>query len=176
METSSLLSYSALTGYHTTGHHVEVSESQFRDILQLLLQYVIVDEAWYRSSNEDVDQAIAAGEMKSAKEHYTSAGYFEDRMPRPLIVDEDWYLQAYTDVAEAVRNGVFASAQEHFISAGFREGRVPRANWSLLSGSNILQDRSPGSSAGQTAGEAVRPGVDQTRSLPDEVPSSGRAW
>ena len=138
MECCSLQSYSSLTGYHTDGHHVEVSENQLRALLTLLLNHVEVDEAWYRSTNEDVDQAIAAGHFKSAKEHYVIAGYFEDRMPRPISVDEAWYFETYPDVAQAIRAGAFASAQEHFAAAGFREGRVPRPDWSLLNGSAIL--------------------------------------
>jgi hypothetical protein len=136
-----MLSYSALTGYHTSGHHVEVSETQLREILRLLLGFVTVDEEWYRSANDDVDGAIAAGRFKSAKDHYVNAGYFEDRIPRPITVDEDWYLQIHSDVAEAVRKGTFASAQEHFVSAGFREGRLPHAKWSLLDGSAIQSHR-----------------------------------
>jgi hypothetical protein len=137
-ELVALQSYSSLTDSHTDGHHVEVSEKQLRLLLTVLLHHVEVDEDWYRSANDDVDRAIAAGKFKSAKEHYVVAGYYEDRMPRPIRVDENWYLDAYPDVAQAIRAGAWRSAQEHFTAVGFREGRLPRPNWSLLSNSAIL--------------------------------------
>lgn len=131
-------SYGALTGYQPVGHHIEVADSHLREILQILLRHVAVDEAWYRSINGDVNDAIVAGKFSSAKEHYITAGFFEDRLPRPITVDDAWYLDIYPDVAEAIRAGAWPSSQEHFTAVGFREWRLPRPNWSLLSGSPIL--------------------------------------
>jgi hypothetical protein len=100
-------------------------------MLAPFLDDVIVDEKWYRRTNEDVDAAIRSGEMKSAHEHYIRAGYFEDRLPRPVPVDEAWYLKEYPDVAQAMRDRVFRSVEEHFQQAGFREGRLPHPGWTL---------------------------------------------
>jgi hypothetical protein len=118
------------------GHFVEVREDVLKRILESLLRDAVVDEGWYRSVNEDVDAAIHSGEMKSAHEHYICAGYFEDRLPRPIPVDEAWYLREYPDVAEAIRSGHFTSAEQHFGVAGFREGRLPHSNWTLFGSSN----------------------------------------
>jgi len=125
--------YSVLIGAAgpTDGRYVEVKEDLLRQMLVPLLHDVAVDEKWYRQANEDVDAAIRAGEMKSAHEHYVRAGYFEDRLPRPIPVDKAWYLKEYPDVAEAIRDRIFRSVEEHFRQAGFREGRLPYANWTL---------------------------------------------
>ncbi len=131
-----MLSYSYLMGPSSTGdgHYVELLESRFREILRLLLAEVVVDEDWYRDNNQDVDEAIRSGALRSAREHYITAGYFENRLPRPIAVDEPWYLDEYPDVAAAIRQGVFTSATQHFHRDGFREGRRPSAEFSLLGG------------------------------------------
>ena len=40
-----------------------------------------VDEAWYRQKYQDVDDAISAGKIKSAQEHFESIGVIEGRSP-----------------------------------------------------------------------------------------------
>jgi len=129
-----MLSYSYLmsaTG-PGNGHYVELPEPKFMAVLRLLLERVEVDEAWYRETYPDVDVAIRAGKLKSSHDHYIRAGYFENRLPRPIKVDERWYLEEYPDVAAAIERGAFASASQHFESDGFREGRLPSRNWSLI--------------------------------------------
>ncbi len=121
------------------GHYVELLESKFHDLLRLLLTQVEVDEKWYRMSYRDVDDAVRTGLTLSAKAHYMSAGYFENRLPRPIRVDESWYLAEYSDVAAAIRSGAFVSASQHFERDGFKEGRLPSQNWSLL-GDAALRD------------------------------------
>jgi hypothetical protein len=115
-----------------TGHYVELQEMKFLELLKCLLTRVEVDEAWYRANNLDVDQAIRAGQLESGRHHYIIAGYFENRLPRPISVDEPWYLEEYPDVAGAIEAGAFASASEHFTRDGFKEGRLPSHGWSLL--------------------------------------------
>jgi hypothetical protein len=105
---------------------------KFLELLKCLLARVEVDEAWYRANNQDVDEAIRAGQLESSRHHYIVAGYFENRLPRPISVDEPWYLAEYPDVAAAIEAGAFASASEHFARDGFREGRLPSRDWSLL--------------------------------------------
>ncbi len=114
------------------GHYVELLETKFMELLRILLLQVEVDEAWYCSVNADVNEAVKAGGLPSGREHYIRAGYFENRLPRPIVVNERWYLEEYPDVASAIQYGVFTSATQHFERDGFREGRLPSENWSLL--------------------------------------------
>ncbi len=114
------------------GRYVELAEIRLLELLRGLLHVVDVDEDWYRAMHPDVDTAIRSGCLPSARYHFIVAGYFEDRLPRPVAVDVDWYLLEYPDVAHAINEGAFRSANEHFQLHGFREGRLPRAGWSLL--------------------------------------------
>jgi hypothetical protein len=114
------------------GHYVELQESKLFDLIRTLLAGADIDETWYLKTNPDVARAIRAGGLKSAKDHYIKAGYFENRLPRPAKVDEAWYLAEYPDVAEALRSGAVASASSHFEQAGFMEGRLPHKGWSIL--------------------------------------------
>jgi hypothetical protein len=118
-------------------HYVELPETKFFDLLQQMLALVEVDEGWYRAKYQDVDEAVHAGRFSSGKEHYVTAGYFENRFPHAVHVDETWYLAEYPDVAEAIRSGVVRTATEHFERDGFKEGRLPRLGWSLLKSGSI---------------------------------------
>jgi hypothetical protein len=100
---------------------------EFLEIVRLLLRSVPVDETWYLAEYPDVAEAIAAGEIKSAKLHFIDSGYFEGRLPSPLEVDEAWYLAEYPDVAEGIARGELQSAKQHFIDHGYEEGRMPSA-------------------------------------------------
>jgi hypothetical protein len=111
---------------------IEVLEGRLRDLLRPFLAEIAMDEAWYLTVNEDVSGAVQSGVFTSARDHYVTAGYFEDRLPRPVHVDEAWYRRIYPDVAEAIRAGKFTNAQQHFGVAGFKEGRKPSPDWSLL--------------------------------------------
>jgi hypothetical protein len=95
--------------------------------LRLLLAGTNVDEDWYLAQNPDIAQAIVAGTIKSAKQHFAAHGYFEGRLPFRMFVDERWYLLNNPDVAENVRNGTMESAQRHFELDGYQEGRLPFA-------------------------------------------------
>src|SRR4051812_8296500 len=81
---------------------VNNSYDEFLDILKILLRSVAVDEAWYLSQYPDIAEAVAGGELKSARQHFIDTGYFEGRLPGPLKVDEAWYLSEYPDVAEGI--------------------------------------------------------------------------
>ena len=125
-------SYTTLSGAKGAhGPHVRVSEPQLKKLLASVLQHVNVDEAWYVRRYPDIGEAIARGDVTSARDHYRKAGYFEDRFPRQIAVDVEWYLAKYPDVGKAVASGAVAGAQEHFERHGFREGRLPSADWSL---------------------------------------------
>lgn len=120
-------------------HYVELLESKFLDLLCCLLAQVEVDENFYLSAYRDVQDAVQAGLVPSARAHYIRAGYFENRFPRSIPVDEEWYLSEYQDVVEAIRAGMVSSAAQHFERDGFKEGRLPELGWSLL-GTKFYQD------------------------------------
>jgi hypothetical protein len=126
-----VISYSALlkelgiqTRLHDE-HTIELTGDQLRSLIKKLLVYISVDERWYRSTYSDIDRAIRSGEVPSAKEHFVSDGYFEDRLPSQVLVDEEFYTRRYPDVAQRIDDGEISSAQEHFESHGFSEGRLP---------------------------------------------------
>jgi hypothetical protein len=130
-----LVPFGCLRGtHHISGKAIEVSDFRLRQLLTSMLHSVEVDEGFYRKTNPDVDEKISAGEFVSAKMHYIAAGYFEDRLPRPIAVDESWYLKEYPDVAEAVARRTFLSGSHHFNAEGFREGRLPTRDWTLAGG------------------------------------------
>lgn len=111
---------------------VEVEETRLLELLRELLSFAMVDEQWYLEGNPDVAEAVRLGIFPNGKAHYVRAGYFENRLPRPVQVDERWYLETYPDVAQAVREGRQASAARHFYDLGFAEGRLPYEGWSVL--------------------------------------------
>jgi hypothetical protein len=107
------------------GERIQLTRDQFQSLIQKLLACVHVDEAWYRSAYKDIDEAIQAGTIVSAKEHFVSDGYFEGRLPGRITVDEAFYISQYPDVAQGIDDGEINSAQEHFETHGFSEGRLP---------------------------------------------------
>jgi hypothetical protein len=104
---------------------VNVSYENFLHLLKTIIQGMEVDEDWYMRTYEDIAQAVRAGIVRSARDHFVNDGYFEGRMPFPIKVDEAWYLEKYPDVAEGIRRGTLTSAQDHFERDGYREGRHP---------------------------------------------------
>lgn len=120
-----LLKQIGLTGEPRDGERVELTRDQILALIRKLLVSIPVDEVWYKSIYQDVEQAIQSGAVKSAKEHFVSNGYFEGRLPSRIVVDERFYMSRYPDVAEGIDDGEINSAQEHFESHGFTEGRIP---------------------------------------------------
>ena len=104
---------------------VNVSYEDFIGILRTMIRGVEVDEDWYALTYEDIGNAVKAGIIRSAKQHFVDDGYFEGRLPFPMTVDERWYLTENPDVAESIRKGAVESAQDHFNRDGYREGRLP---------------------------------------------------
>jgi hypothetical protein len=98
---------------------------EFLEIVRLLLRSVQVDEEWYLTEYPDIAEAVASGEVKSARNHFIDSGYFEGRMPAPLEIDEAWYLAEYPDVAEGIGRGEIQSALQHYREHGYAEGRLP---------------------------------------------------
>ena len=104
---------------------VTVSYEEFVRLLKLMIGGLNVDEAWYARAYDDIGQAVGAGTIQSARQHFVNDGYFEGRLPFPMQVDEEWYLRRYPDVADGIRKGKLTSAQEHFDMDGYKEGRLP---------------------------------------------------
>jgi hypothetical protein len=101
---------------------------EFLDIIRLLIRAAEFDSAWYKTEYPDIAEAVAAGDIKSPKDHFVDSGYFEGRLPSPLKVDEAYYLERYPDIAEAIARGDSESAEQHFLTHGYWEGRVPTAD------------------------------------------------
>jgi hypothetical protein len=110
-----------------------VEQHFFFDRMADYLRSVFVDSDWYLAAYPDVGEAISAGKVLGAEEHYRRYGYFEHRKPYEIKVDEAWYAESYPDVQLAITSNVFESAQEHFDKLGFKEGRLPYANFALRS-------------------------------------------
>jgi hypothetical protein len=104
---------------------ISMSLEQFEKLLRVMLRHIAVDEAWYRNTYPDVDEAIRNGELRSAKDHFVASGYFEGRKCGRVVVDDKWYLSEYPDIAEGIEVGELRSAQQHFDSHGEKEGRLP---------------------------------------------------
>jgi hypothetical protein len=104
---------------------VNMSYEDFVKLLKLMIRGIDVDEDWYARAYDDIGQAIRAGSIASARQHFINDGYFEGRLPAAIRVDEAWYLRRYPDVAEGIRKGILTSAQEHFDMDGYKEGRLP---------------------------------------------------
>src|SRR5215469_1149736 len=120
-----LLRQIGLSEHLGDGDRIELTREQFLLLIRKLLVSIPVDESWYTMTYKDIDEAIQAGFVNSAKEHFVSNGYFEGRLPAKIIVDEAFYRAEYPDVAEGIGEGEINSAQEHFESHGFAEGRLP---------------------------------------------------
>jgi hypothetical protein len=124
----SLIRDAAAMSEHDGRSAITLPYEEFRALLRRLIADIDVEEEWYLRHNEDVAEAVKAGQFESAKQHYVANGFFEGRLPFRMKVDDKWYLQQNPDVAELVRKGTIESAQAHFNEAGYREGRPP---WDL---------------------------------------------
>ena len=81
---------------------VNMSYEDFVKLLKLMIAGIDVDEDWYARAYEDIGQAIKAGGIRSARQHFINDGYFEGRQPASIRVDEAWYLRRYPDVADGI--------------------------------------------------------------------------
>jgi hypothetical protein len=115
----------------SNGKYYAVEMHYFTECLRAGVATVLFDEDFYVSRYPDIAEALAAGRIASAHEHYLMRGYYENRLPYEIGIDEAWYLDAYPDVKKAVQGREFASGQEHFDTRGFREGRLPYPRFTL---------------------------------------------
>jgi hypothetical protein len=104
---------------------VDMTYQDVQKMIQLLLQAIEVDEAFYLSRNPDVADGIRDGRIGSGREHFINHGYFEGRLPYRIEVDEAWYLEEHADVASTLASGEYTTGQEHFDGPGYPEGRAP---------------------------------------------------
>jgi hypothetical protein len=104
---------------------IELTQDQLFELIRGLLTSIVVDEEWYQVKYPDVAEAVKAGLVRSAKEHFIRSGYFEGRRPGKVLVDDEFYVATYPDAAEGIEFGDFVSAQEHFERHGWTEGRLP---------------------------------------------------
>ncbi len=101
--------------------HAEMSASAARGF----------DASHYLATHRDVADAVAAGVVVSAWDHYRAYGWREGREVVVHLTDswpEAAYLAAHADVRDAVAHGGFASGLEHFVRFGQFEGRL-LADW-----------------------------------------------
>ena len=112
-------------------NYYAVQKDHFFDFLRPLIAGILFDEAWYLAAYPDIAEAIAAGVIPSAHEHYLQSGYFEHRLPYDIEVHSDWYVAQYDDVRAAVAAGTFTNGRDHFLQSGFREGRLPHPGFAL---------------------------------------------
>ncbi|MDD2878435.1 MAG: hypothetical protein PHT60_14420 [Acidiphilium sp.] len=133
-ETPGLMPYSYLcgAGAATETRLIELPEDRLNALLRALLAFVQVDENWYLKTNPDVSHEVKTGGLPSARAHYITSGFFENRWPFQIVVDDDWYLEQYPDVKTAITRSSVSTCQDHFNRYGFREGRLPYKGWSLL--------------------------------------------
>jgi hypothetical protein len=101
-----------------------LTEEQVLAILPIILRPVSVDESWYLDTYPDVAEAIAAGHIKSAREHFISDGYKEGRPPFEHEIDETWYVKTYPDIVELIKSGQ-TTPEQHYAQHGYVEGRLP---------------------------------------------------
>lgn len=115
----------------TSTPYFAVEQHFFYKLMEEYTGQIHVDSAWYLEAYPDISDAIKAGAVSGAEEHFRRFGYYEHRMPYKLSVDEAWYLGAYPDVKAGIDAGHFPSGQHHFDMLGFKEGRLPFANFKL---------------------------------------------
>jgi hypothetical protein len=103
---------------------ITIPTKLFKFLMSAWLHREAFNENEYRAANPDVDAAVGLGELKSAKLHYVTNGYFEGRTPGRYIVDENWYRSKYPDIGLGERKGLVANPTTHYNLTGRFEGRV----------------------------------------------------
>jgi hypothetical protein len=93
-------------------------------LFEVIARSIPVDEGFYLASNPDINDALKAGDISSAAQHFVEHGFYEDRLPCSVLINEDDYLARYPDVAAGIEDGSLASATDHWIRYGRFEGRV----------------------------------------------------
>ncbi|ANY79525.1 hypothetical protein BB934_15915 [Microvirga ossetica] len=92
-------------------------------LFEIIARSIPVDEEFYRANNPDIDEALKAGDISSAAQHFVEHGFYEDRLPCSVLINEEDYLARYPDVAAGIDDGSIASATDHWLQYGRYEGR-----------------------------------------------------
>lgn len=87
------------------------------------MSFSIFNEAFYRSTNPDVNAAVQAGVFPSGLAHFQAAGLREGRTSVSPFFNETDYRRRYPDVNAVVQSGGLVSGLQHFIASGETEGR-----------------------------------------------------
>jgi hypothetical protein len=116
----------ALADLQGTGT-TSVSREFLRTLIGELVRRPRFDDSWYAENYPDVEGARLAGDIKCLHEHFTTTGYFEDRLPAELPFDPQWYRMYYRDIAEAFPSADPEAARTHFLTGGYFEGRAGTA-------------------------------------------------
>ena len=106
---------------------VSLTMRELRALLDLALDGIAVDEAWYLQQYADVREGITRG-GQTATQHYRKHGWIEGRLPADPAFDEDWYRATNPDVAAGIRQGKYRTGKEHYLDCGYAEGRAPNPN------------------------------------------------
>ncbi|WP_061501277.1 hypothetical protein [Acetobacter malorum] len=122
---SILSSTLGLSPEHADERPVPIPRSLLLLLIENYLRTQPFDEEAYLRTNPDVADAVRAGLVPSAREHYATRGYWEERDGAAPPFCEDWYLRQNPDVAIAVQRGECPSAAAHYIHYGRKEGRCP---------------------------------------------------
>lgn len=112
----------------SAGKSVSIPSEFFKALMRCVIAQGFFDERWYLETYPDVEAAIQNGKISNALEHYTTAGYYEDRSPGPCFVDRNWYERYYGDLSRALNDGTIADSAEHFHQTGYFEGRAATAD------------------------------------------------
>jgi hypothetical protein len=104
---------------------VVLSNRLLRMLIEAALAAQPFEDSAYLRANPDVARSVREGNCASARKHYATLGYYEDRSAGKTGFDEDWYLERYPDIKRAVAVGDCRSGYEHFSGAGVREWRSP---------------------------------------------------
>lgn len=112
-----------LRGFDQGHESVVMSREGLEWLLRAYVSGFPLDEAWYRSVNSDIDQAIRSGAVQDATTHFVTQGYVEGRAYCPQDFDEDAYLARNRDLQEAHEAGTLDDLKAHFVQNGFAEGR-----------------------------------------------------
>jgi hypothetical protein len=106
------------------GPTVRVSVAGLRYLISEIAKQLTVDEQWYLERYPDVQAAVLAGDVPSARVHFQEAGFLEGRLPRPLSFDPDFYYEKYSDLTGAFQKDDAEGLRRHFETRGYFEGRA----------------------------------------------------
>jgi len=104
-----------------------IERSSLVALISKLISEVSVDEDWYLQTYPDVRDAVAAGRIANARQHYLTNGYFEGRLPNKYFFDAADYVSRYPDLLDEIGNDP-NDLFRHFSEHGYAEGRLPRAS------------------------------------------------